>query len=269
MDRRKLLVAGGGFALGLCGTGIKAQIVNNDVPPEVLSRGAGKSLFGYGVLKRNWVAAGFGIPTYPFGLPNTEFKTSDGNRRVSEITGKIRLVALWAEWCPPCLAEQGELAALQRRHGDENFEILSVLTASSAKLSYKKAKQLLDARGAGDLPLWVEEKGGSEFARMMARPDSDGFAYPVGAFSLPTVLIVDETGNVRGRSIGSRGASRPVINRPPVPVSPSEAEGDVVVTSVTVSAYDYNEPPPASAWSGSDADVFIEMLKTQPFEALL
>ena len=46
--------------------------------------------------------------------------------RLSTLRGQVVLVNLWATWCPPCLAEMPELAALYLAHKDEGFVILGV-----------------------------------------------------------------------------------------------------------------------------------------------
>ena len=121
---------------------------------------------------------------------------ANGPVNMASVRGRISILSLWAEWCVPCLLEAADLAALSRRFSGERLQIVSVLTSSLKKLTYKDARALLDREGARGLPLWVEPEGGSIFLNSLATRPSLGPA-------LPCNLLVDASGQVRGRSFGA------------------------------------------------------------------
>lgn len=45
---------------------------------------------------------------------------------VSNPSGKLRLINVWATWCAPCVVEYPELVQLQRWYGHRNFEFISL-----------------------------------------------------------------------------------------------------------------------------------------------
>ena len=129
-------------------------------------------------------------------------KVSDGARKISlaSLTGKIRIVTLWAEWCAPCLVEARDFAELRRRFANADFDIVTVLTGSIAKLDHAGAVARLQKAGAGDLPVLVEERGGNQVMRRLALDP----AVPQAKFgTLPCTLLVDRDGRVRGRARGA------------------------------------------------------------------
>lgn len=138
-------------------------------------------------------------------LPGTRVLTGQGTAPLSKLTGKTRLVTLWAEWCVPCLIEAREIAALRPRVAGPSFDIVSVLTASAAKLDHAAAVARLRASGAGALPLLVEPDGGRTIAQALggtfALPPGSK-SPPAGAFAFPCTLLVDRNGRVRGRATG-------------------------------------------------------------------
>jgi thiol-disulfide isomerase/thioredoxin len=57
---------------------------------------------------------------------------------LSNSSGKLRLINIWATWCAPCVIEYPELVKLQRIYGNRDFEFVSV----SADKPEKKEKVL-------------------------------------------------------------------------------------------------------------------------------
>ena len=63
------------------------------------------------------------------GKPAPDFVPPDANGklvRLSELRGQVVLVNLWATWCPPCIAEMPDLAAIYNAHKAEGLVILGV-----------------------------------------------------------------------------------------------------------------------------------------------
>ena len=151
-------------------------------------------VFYDGPLADNRVAQRF-FTVPPFVIPTTKLIGDDGPHQFSELTGKVRLVPIWAEWCTPCLIEAGDLAMVQQRYGGANFEVRAILSASAKHLDLAGARKALMKTQAETLPLWVEPKGGDKLARAFGGDSR-------GPYSLPCLLLVDARGVVRGRSQG-------------------------------------------------------------------
>ena len=59
--------------------------------------------------------------------PDFEVKNLDGGlARLSDHSGKVVLMNIWATWCPPCLDEMPSMERLYQELGEEDFEILAV-----------------------------------------------------------------------------------------------------------------------------------------------
>ena len=151
-------------------------------------------VFYDGPLSSNRVAQRF-YTVPPFVIPITKLIGDDGPHQFSELTGKVRLVPIWAEWCTPCLIEAGDLAMVQQRYGGANFEVHAILSASAKHLDLAGARKALTKTQAETLPLWIEPKGGDKVARAFGGDSRT-------PYSLPCLLLVDASGVVRGRSQG-------------------------------------------------------------------
>ena len=90
-------------------------------------------VFYEGPLADNRVAQRF-FTVPPFVIPTTKLIGDDGPHQFSELTGKVRLVPIWAEWCTPCLIEAGDLAMVQQRYASATFDIRAILSASAKHL---------------------------------------------------------------------------------------------------------------------------------------
>jgi thiol-disulfide isomerase/thioredoxin len=164
-------------------------------------------LFVSGPMAHNPLAASFKAPSGALALPDTPLLSAHGPQKLSQLQGRVFLVSLWAEWCTPCLAEAGDLAALGRAHDGPSFGVIFVLTGSGKKLDLAGAKAVLAQRGAGDAPLFVEAGGAATVINALATqsygPEMRAIAKQESGPSLPCNLLIDRHGQVRGRAFGT------------------------------------------------------------------
>ncbi len=98
--------------------------------------------------------------------PDFEVKNLDGGMaRLSDHSGEVVLVNIWATWCPPCRTEMPSMERLYRKLGDEEFEIMAV--SVDAELG------LLDESGevGGDIQAFADSLGLT--FRMLHNPSGD------------------------------------------------------------------------------------------------
>lgn len=227
----------GGMLAGLaCPAGLSAA--------PILTLKAGPRLFAGTPLAQNRVARVF----EKVDLPLPPIKVSNGAGRVSlgSLTGKTRIVTLWAEWCAPCLVEARDFAALRRCFAGPTFDIVAVLTGSGEKLDFAGATaRLAQARVAG-LPLLVEPGGGKRLMLTLSpSPMGDGG-------SLPCTLLVDSRGRIRGRSRGAPTAALPpgAAVRQPGSYTLTEADKRAMLASDR-----------GTLWQSPDGDVLVAALR--------
>jgi thiol-disulfide isomerase/thioredoxin len=115
-----------------------------------------------------------------------EFKDADGKTvDMSNWTGRVALVNLWATWCGPCRAEMPHLAKLQELYGSDQFEVVALsvdLKGAEASSAFLK-----DIK-ADNLALYVDQT-----AKAMNK---------LGAYGLPLTVLVDRQGREIGRLLG-------------------------------------------------------------------
>ncbi|CAN5540614.1 hypothetical protein BH10PSE14_BH10PSE14_13600 [soil metagenome] len=203
----------------------------------------GPRLFSGTELGRNPVALGF--EKVDLSLP--KIKLADGAHGLSldTLSGKTRIVTLWAEWCVPCLVEARDFAALRRRFAGPGFDIVAVLTASAEKLDFAAATTRLKQARVEDLPLLVEPDGG---ARLMLglSPAPSG-----RGGSLPCTLLVDARGRIRGRSHGAPTAAlRSTDASPRAPHVLTNAEKQAMLAS-----------DQGTLWASAAGDALITALR--------
>jgi thiol-disulfide isomerase/thioredoxin len=143
-----------------------------------------------------------------FPLPPIELLGARGPVSLRSLRGRTTILALWAEWCAPCLIDLRDFAALRRKYAGPRFDIVSLLTYSKRPLDYRGAHDLLAKMTAADLPLLIEPNGGTAaISALSTKPDAKVLAALPPSFrpkgTLPCTLLVDSSGTVRGRSVGA------------------------------------------------------------------
>jgi thiol-disulfide isomerase/thioredoxin len=106
-------------------------------------------------------------------------------RSLSDFKDKAIVLNFWATWCVPCRKEMPTLDRLQAALGGPNFEVVPV----SMDLDGIDAVRKFYAEiGVHNLAMYVDTSGRALRA--------------VGAFGLPTTLILDREGREVGRIVG-------------------------------------------------------------------
>jgi len=105
--------------------------------------------------------------------------------RISSLKGKALLVNIWAPWCAPCRSEMPELANLQKKLGDDTFEVVAI---SVGKGSLAEAQETLDDWGIKGLNIYADP--------------SMKTAFELAKGALPTSFVVGADGKVRAMYLG-------------------------------------------------------------------
>jgi thiol-disulfide isomerase/thioredoxin len=122
----------------------------------------------------------------PQPAPEATFTDADGKpASLADFKGKPVLVNLWATWCEPCLREMPSLDRLQARLDGR----LTVLAVSEDRGGGRLVNPFVAKLGLGSLKIYLDPK--SEVARAF------------GVRGLPTTIVIDADGRVRGRVEGA------------------------------------------------------------------
>jgi len=122
----------------------------------------------------------------PKPLPDLEFLDADGKpMRLADLTGKARLINLWATWCAPCVKEMPSLDRLQAALPKDKFVILPISLDGPSK---PKVAPFYKERKLGHLGIYYD-KGRKAMSVL-------------GVSLLPTSILVDPAGRELGRLEG-------------------------------------------------------------------
>ncbi len=118
--------------------------------------------------------------------PNFTLKDLNGFQfSLTDFKGKIVLLDFFATWCKPCKEEVPHLKALAKIYPNSTLVLISVS---------------LDAPFVADsvVRAFVKE---TEITWTVAR-DTDSVQYKYQVFEIPTLILVDQEGNIRSTYIG-------------------------------------------------------------------
>jgi thiol-disulfide isomerase/thioredoxin len=122
----------------------------------------------------------------PEALPDVAFEDGAGaSRTLAEYSGKVLLLNLWATWCVPCRKEMPTLDRLQAKIGGAEFEVVALSVDRAGSEAVKKFFQEI---GIENLAVNIDPS--SKVLRTL------------GAFGLPTTLLIDRQGREIGRLVG-------------------------------------------------------------------
>ncbi len=118
-------------------------------------------------------------------VPNLAFADYEGRRvALADFRGKPAVINTWASWCPFCVDEISDFAALQEEFGDK----MAVILINRAESS-ETAKKFSDQIGVtGRITLLLDP--------------SDSFYRAIGGFSMPETILVDENGFIKDHKRG-------------------------------------------------------------------
>jgi len=111
---------------------------------------------------------------------------------LSDYKGKVVILNFWATWCPPCRAEMPSMENLYQYYNDMGMEMLAV----NLRESPNAVRQFIQ-RGAYTFPVLLDPDGRT------------GGLYGVEA--IPTTYIIDRSGKIAGRLIGSINWDTPQV----------------------------------------------------------
>lgn len=115
-------------------------------------------------------------------LPDFEFKDDSGKvRKLSEWSGKVVVLNLWATWCAPCREEMPSLDKLKTYFAHENFDVVAI---SMDRGGLGKPRKFYGEERLKNLELYIDPT-----SKLM---------FKLKAVGLPATLLIDR----RGREIG-------------------------------------------------------------------
>ena len=122
----------------------------------------------------------------PLPAPPISFVDLAGNTvSLSDFTGKMVLVNLWATWCEPCLREMPSLGRMQSRLGDK----ITVVAVSEDRGGSKAVEPFIGKLGLKSIKTYLDPKSTAERAFKV--------------HGLPTSFLIDRQGRILGRVEGA------------------------------------------------------------------
>ena len=138
------------------------------------------------------------LDAQPSPAPTTPFTDAAGKTHtLAEFKGKAVVVNLWATWCAPCVQEMPTLARLSQASAGQPLAIVPISLDSADDVA--NAKSFIAKRPP--LPFYSDVK--------YALP----FGFKPSVATLPTTLLIDRDGNVRGRVAAGADWSGPDAQR--------------------------------------------------------
>jgi thiol-disulfide isomerase/thioredoxin len=122
----------------------------------------------------------------PRPAPSLSFVDPAGNTvSLSDFTGKLVVLNLWATWCAPCLREMPSLDRMQARLG----EAVVVLAISEDRGGSKVVEPFIEKLGLKSVKFYLDPKSGAQRAFKVQ--------------GLPTSFVIDRDGKILGQVEGA------------------------------------------------------------------
>jgi len=117
--------------------------------------------------------------------PDFELKDADGRWvRLADYRGKVVLLNFWATWCEPCLIEIPWFIEFERRHKDQGFAVVGVVTDDDG---WENVKPFVSQSGIN----YRVVMGNNTIAQLYG-----------GVEALPTTFIIDQKGRIAAIHVG-------------------------------------------------------------------
>lgn len=122
----------------------------------------------------------------PRPVPELRFADGDGGPiTLADFRGKVVLLNVWATWCGPCREEMPTLDRLQAALGGQDFEVVAL---SIDRIGIEAVDRFYAEIGAKHLGRYID---------VSAKAARD-----LGAYGLPTTLLIDRDGREVARHVG-------------------------------------------------------------------
>lgn len=119
--------------------------------------------------------------------PALRFSTLNGEERTSaSLRGQFVLLNIWATWCSPCLKELPSLDRLQAQLGSKKFSVVALAQDRAGSVA---VEPFLERLGIRNLEVFTDNSATSGAL--------------IGAYVLPTTILLDPEGREVGRVVGS------------------------------------------------------------------
>jgi thiol-disulfide isomerase/thioredoxin len=116
--------------------------------------------------------------------PDFSVETLDGERLdLESLRGKVVIVDFWASWCGPCLETVKYLRAIQKKYASQPVVLLSVSVDDDASV-------------------WRAAIAEGKMAWRHALDDNGRLAKAFSVGPIPTTVVIDGEGIIRGRLVG-------------------------------------------------------------------
>jgi thiol-disulfide isomerase/thioredoxin len=149
-----------------------------------ISAGTARAEISSGLI--NGAMKRFKLTSPPKPMPDLEFlDANDKPMRLADLTGKVRLINLWATWCAPCVKEMPSLDRLQAAMPKDKFLVLPISLDGPSK---PKVAPFYKEQKLGSLGIYFD-KGRKAMSVL-------------GVTLLPTSILVDAGGRELGRLEG-------------------------------------------------------------------
>jgi thiol-disulfide isomerase/thioredoxin len=175
-------------------TGVACTPSKEDAPPKpkVMASTAPESAASASMAKPNMLAAAAPASGTMASLPKLgpapAWKLQDLNGkpvRSDQFKGKIVIVDFWATWCPPCREEIPGYIELQKKYGNEGVVIVGVS---------------LDQGGPAVVKPFAAKY---QINYPLVMGDEQIVAAFGGVEGIPTTFLIDRSGQIRDRKVGS------------------------------------------------------------------
>ncbi len=114
-----------------------------------------------------------------------------------DLSGKVVLINFWATWCGPCRAELPELAEIGERYADDaDFLLLPISCGGDVLLQLSTESILMLQDMHLEMPCYADPNDTARRSYAMAAGTNQ--------MDLPTTLVLDRKGIIRGVWIGYR-----------------------------------------------------------------